>query len=156
MPPTSYILKQIIASEFQRVARSSATPPRLMLIRFTTPVDKGHEGYAQWSLVLYGPSSHVQVWVRKEWEMVPKCALGEEGKLLPGWDYVKGATAWRLLADHDSAWSDAVGDFVLAHQDEFIMLHEVGSWYSLILLPSRDRNHPERILNEIEPMTRSF
>jgi hypothetical protein len=32
----------------------------------------------------------------------------EDGGLKPGKDYVEGGTEWRMLASHDSCWSDAV------------------------------------------------
>jgi hypothetical protein len=131
------ILRALIVSEFKKLR--DAAPPRTtpsMVLTFSTSVnDEVEDGYRYADLVIRAPTNYVQVWGRARWNVIPAEDLEDDGDgsgdchVKPGKDYTQGATEWKMLADHDSGWTDGIDRFLREHEILTLQIHP--HWYRI-------------------------
>lgn len=126
------MLAKMICEVFETVCKgkwqTKNVESKAFVMRFTKRVDHDKEdGYRDFELMLFAPANYVQVWVRETWNVIPQEDLEynekeEESFVKKGKDYVKGATPWQLIGNHDSCWRDSVESFLRAKKDDILCL----------------------------------
>ncbi len=108
-----HLLTDIIRTTFlTMVGKHQATKdnaPYGMLMSFSTPTAPEENGYRYFDILIYAPHNYVGVYVRRRWNVIPEADLGpdDEGPL-PGKKYDEGEEPWRMIAYHDSGWSEVI------------------------------------------------
>lgn len=97
-----------------QLSRKDEAGPQVFQVGFRLSTDFAvEEGYRHLEVAFWAPQNYVQVLVRETWNVIPLEDLEyneeeDESFPKPGKDYVEGASAWRLVADHDSGWREGL------------------------------------------------
>lgn len=125
------ILASVLCETYEREGgkwQSRKPEPKAFRFTFATRIDHAkEEGYRYLDVSLFAAGNYVQVCVRKRWNVIPLDDLiyGEDGEcsgVKPGKDYVKGASSWTEVANHDSCWREGIERILRDHEDEIILL----------------------------------
>lgn len=109
-----HLLTSVVRSDFLKNVgkwQRRSAEPKAMLVSFNTPINHDIEsGYRYLDLLIFAPHNYVQVWVRERWTVIPLDDLedGDDGGIKPGKDYIEGKSEWKMIADHDSGWTEGV------------------------------------------------
>lgn len=134
------IVASIICTEFQKQFKDAGRRNEAMVVTFDLRIDhEKEEGYRWLDILIYAPTNYVTVEVRERWNVIPVEGLAYDEKtddsyVKEGFDYVEGASEWKRVSHHDSAWrTDGVEHTLRDYRDRVLLIESFGSegWYNV-------------------------
>lgn len=143
------ILADIIVSTFDsEVGKWQTNNPeqKALLVSFhTKDLERDADGYRYMDLLIYSHANYVQVFCRRQWNVLWNDSVENYDEddigitIKKGHDYLVGQSEWVQIANHSSCWTEGVETFLNEFEQDLNFLNKpIGTnakWYQIIKVP---------------------
>jgi hypothetical protein len=128
------VIEGIITSQIESVL-PRFTADEVLRVEFYCSIDyEKYEGYNRLHLYFYRPNNYTKVLAQREVDLVKRewIKYDEDDEEYTTQEYIHEKGEFRLLADHDSCWTSAIGDFLRDYKNEILGIESpIGTWYKI-------------------------
>lgn len=131
---TNNLLTHVVVATFEEKV-GKRQPAKYGKMTFALPTGVTEEGYRNLEVVIYAPMNYVQVWTRETADVISHEDMEydeaqDEYFVKKGKDYVKSATPWKCVADHDSAWRSGLEN--IFREYNLICFSGPNPWFTVV------------------------